>query len=175
MASSVAVIIKSSSQGLKALTTMPWNMEYLICLRLASNPVDDAGLLSFATFSWLTPVMVRGYKHTLTVDTLPPLSPYDSSDTNAKRYQDSLGSPQERSLPYTGAHEPFEFFPSPGVEMDTSRSLGALFGGCWVGLTELVVPISGEVRYGESWCGKRTACELQPEAEDHAGWAVASL
>ncbi|XP_044901994.1 ATP-binding cassette sub-family C member 12 isoform X7 [Felis catus] len=55
--------------------------------RLAPNPVDDAGLLSFATFSWLTPVMVRGYKHTLTADTLPPMSPYDSSDTNAKRFR----------------------------------------------------------------------------------------
>ncbi|XP_040489193.1 ATP-binding cassette sub-family C member 12 isoform X2 [Ursus maritimus] len=55
--------------------------------RLAPNPVDDAGLFSFATFSWLTPVMVKGYKHTLTVDTLPPLSPYDSSDTNAKRFR----------------------------------------------------------------------------------------
>ncbi|XP_028611340.1 multidrug resistance-associated protein 9 [Grammomys surdaster] len=55
--------------------------------RLASNPVDDAGLLSFATFSWLTPVMIQSYKHTLTVDTLPPLSPYDSSDVNAKRFQ----------------------------------------------------------------------------------------
>nr|XP_021512572.1 multidrug resistance-associated protein 9 isoform X2 [Meriones unguiculatus] len=55
--------------------------------RLASNPVDDAGLLSFATFSWLTPVMIQSYKHTLTVDTLPPISPYDSSDINAKRFQ----------------------------------------------------------------------------------------
>ncbi|XP_042549375.1 ATP-binding cassette sub-family C member 12 isoform X4 [Dipodomys spectabilis] len=55
--------------------------------RLASNPVDDAGLLSFATYSWLTPVMQRSYKSTLTVDTLPPLSPYDSSDTNAKRFR----------------------------------------------------------------------------------------
>ncbi|XP_006155294.1 multidrug resistance-associated protein 9 isoform X1 [Tupaia chinensis] len=55
--------------------------------RLASNPVDDAGLLSFATFSWLTPMMIRGYKHTLTEDNLPPLSPYDSSDTNAKRFR----------------------------------------------------------------------------------------
>uniref|UniRef100_A0A2K5M2U3 ATP-binding cassette sub-family C member 12 n=1 Tax=Cercocebus atys TaxID=9531 RepID=A0A2K5M2U3_CERAT len=57
------------------------------CARLAPNPVDDAGLLSFATFSWLTPVMVKGYRQRLTVDTLPPLSPYDSSDTNAKRFQ----------------------------------------------------------------------------------------
>ncbi|KAF6287414.1 ATP binding cassette subfamily C member 12 [Rhinolophus ferrumequinum] len=55
--------------------------------RLAPNPMDDAGLLSFATFSWLTPVMVQGYKHTLTVDTLPPLSPYDSSNTNAKGFR----------------------------------------------------------------------------------------
>ncbi|XP_021076051.1 multidrug resistance-associated protein 9 isoform X1 [Mus pahari] len=55
--------------------------------RLAPNPVDDAGLLSFAMFSWLTPVMIQSYKHTLTVDTLPPLSPYDSSDINAKRFQ----------------------------------------------------------------------------------------
>lgn len=54
--------------------------------------MDDAGLLSFATFSWLTPVMVQSYKHTLTVDTLPPLSPYDSSDVNAKRYQGHQGS-----------------------------------------------------------------------------------
>uniref|UniRef100_A0A2K6FZQ9 ATP-binding cassette sub-family C member 12 n=1 Tax=Propithecus coquereli TaxID=379532 RepID=A0A2K6FZQ9_PROCO len=56
------------------------------CARLAPNGVDDAGLLSFATFSWLTPVMLEGYKHTLTVDALPPLLPYDSSDTNAKRF-----------------------------------------------------------------------------------------
>ncbi|KAH0507654.1 Multidrug resistance-associated protein 9 [Microtus ochrogaster] len=57
------------------------------CARLAPNPVDDAGLLSFATFSWLTPVMIQSYKHTLTVDTLPPLSPYDASDIKAKRFQ----------------------------------------------------------------------------------------
>ncbi|XP_066204606.1 ATP-binding cassette sub-family C member 12 [Saccopteryx leptura] len=67
--------------------------------RLASNPVDDAGLLSFATFSWLTPVMVRGYKHTLTVDTLPPLSPYDSSDANAKRFRTLWDEEVERVGP----------------------------------------------------------------------------
>uniref|UniRef100_G1QIE8 ATP-binding cassette sub-family C member 12 n=1 Tax=Nomascus leucogenys TaxID=61853 RepID=G1QIE8_NOMLE len=57
------------------------------CARLAPNPVDDAGLLSFATFSWLMPVMVKGYRQRLTVGTLSPLSPYDSSDTNAKRFR----------------------------------------------------------------------------------------
>ncbi|KAM6222794.1 ATP-binding cassette sub-family C member 12-like [Rhynchocyon petersi] len=55
--------------------------------RLNPNPVDDAGLLSFAKFSWFTPVMIQGYKRKLTVDTLPPLSLYDSSNTNAKRFQ----------------------------------------------------------------------------------------
>lgn len=88
----VVTMVDNSSQGLKVGTPTSWNTEHLVCLRLAPNPVDDAGLLSFATFSWLTPLMVRGYRHTLTVDTLPPLSPYDSSDTNAKRYQDSLES-----------------------------------------------------------------------------------
>nr|KAF6405968.1 ATP binding cassette subfamily C member 12 [Molossus molossus] len=67
--------------------------------RLASNPMDDAGLLSFATFSWLTPVMVRGYKQALTVDTLPPLSPYDSSDTNAKRLRSLWDQEVERVGP----------------------------------------------------------------------------
>nr|XP_012805668.2 ATP-binding cassette sub-family C member 12 isoform X1 [Jaculus jaculus] len=57
------------------------------CARLASNPVDDAGLFSFATFSWLTPIMVQSYRNTLTVDSLPPLSPYDSSDINTRRFQ----------------------------------------------------------------------------------------
>ncbi|XP_074149416.1 ATP-binding cassette sub-family C member 12 isoform X1 [Sminthopsis crassicaudata] len=55
--------------------------------RLAPNPVDDAGLFSFATFSWLTPIMVKGYKHILTMNSLPPLSPYDTSDINAKRFR----------------------------------------------------------------------------------------
>ncbi|XP_063105389.1 ATP-binding cassette sub-family C member 12 isoform X5 [Cavia porcellus] len=55
--------------------------------RLAPNPVDDAGLLSFATFSWLTPVMVSSYRSTLTGASLPPMSPYDSSDINAKRFR----------------------------------------------------------------------------------------
>uniref|UniRef100_A0A8C3VSX7 ATP-binding cassette sub-family C member 12 n=1 Tax=Catagonus wagneri TaxID=51154 RepID=A0A8C3VSX7_9CETA len=68
-------------------TMIPVRPYHLVCLWLAPNPVDDAGLLSFATFSWLTPLMLRGYRHTLSVDTLPPLSPYDSSDTNAKRFR----------------------------------------------------------------------------------------
>ncbi|XP_037000716.2 ATP-binding cassette sub-family C member 12 isoform X2 [Artibeus jamaicensis] len=67
--------------------------------RLAPNPMDDAGLLSFATFSWLTPVMVRGYKRTLTMDALPPLSKYDSSDINAKRFRVLWDEEVEREGP----------------------------------------------------------------------------
>lgn len=77
--------------GIRAVSPGTQEHENTICSRLAPNPVDDAGLLSFATFSWLTPVMIQSYKHTLTVDTLPPLSPYDASDINAKRY---AGSPR---------------------------------------------------------------------------------
>ncbi|CAK6436568.1 unnamed protein product [Pipistrellus nathusii] len=72
--------------------------------RLAPNPMDDAGLLSFATFSWFTPMMVKSYRHTLTVDTLPPLSPYDSSDTNAQRLrvlwdlEVAMAGPEKASL-----------------------------------------------------------------------------
>lgn len=75
--------------------------------------MDDAGLLSFATFSWLTPVMIQSYKHTLTVDTLPPLSPYDSSDVNAKRYQGHQGS----GIVSKGSCESLHLLPP--VETDT--------------------------------------------------------
>ncbi|XP_036296981.1 ATP-binding cassette sub-family C member 12 [Pipistrellus kuhlii] len=72
--------------------------------RLAPNPMDDAGLFSFATFSWFTPMMVESYRHTLTADTLPPLSPYDSSDTNAQRLrvlwdqEVAMAGPEKASL-----------------------------------------------------------------------------
>ncbi|XP_061450655.1 ATP-binding cassette sub-family C member 12-like [Rhineura floridana] len=55
--------------------------------RSSVNPMDDAGLLSFATFSWLSYLMLRGFRHNIDVNTLPPLSYYDSSETNAKRLQ----------------------------------------------------------------------------------------
>ncbi|KAJ1083483.1 hypothetical protein NDU88_003642 [Pleurodeles waltl] len=52
------------------------------------NPIDDAGLISFTTFSWITYLMMKGYKKHLTTDDMPPLSYYDSSDLNAKRLSD---------------------------------------------------------------------------------------
>uniref|UniRef100_A0A7M4E763 ATP binding cassette subfamily C member 12 n=1 Tax=Crocodylus porosus TaxID=8502 RepID=A0A7M4E763_CROPO len=53
----------------------------------AINPVDNAGLFSFATFSWLSSLMIKGYRNNINVDTLPPLSYHDSSDPNAKRFR----------------------------------------------------------------------------------------
>ena len=85
--------------------------------------MDDAGLLSFATFSWLTPVMVRGYQHTLTVDTLPPLSLYDSSDTNAKRYEGLFSLFRlEKSPPWEGTFKPFYVLPFSHGEIYTHQS-----------------------------------------------------
>ncbi|XP_067158934.1 ATP-binding cassette sub-family C member 12 [Apteryx mantelli] len=53
----------------------------------AVNPMDDAGLFSSVTYSWLSPLMMKGYRHSITVDSLPPLSYYDSADPNAKRFR----------------------------------------------------------------------------------------
>ncbi|XP_037734012.1 ATP-binding cassette sub-family C member 12 isoform X2 [Chelonia mydas] len=53
----------------------------------AVNPMDNAGLFSFATYSWLSSLMIKGYRHNINVDTLPPLSYHDSSEPNAKRFR----------------------------------------------------------------------------------------
>ncbi|XP_055476933.1 ATP-binding cassette sub-family C member 12 [Psammomys obesus] len=110
--------------------------------RLASNPVDDAGLLSFATFSWLTPVMIQSYKHTLTVDTLPPISPYDSSDINAKRYQGHQGS----GTVNRGSRGSFHLLLLPLQKLTPIRA--SLLRGCslWCGfeMPMLLGPVYGE-------------------------------
>ncbi|KAL7978930.1 hypothetical protein Chor_013419 [Crotalus horridus] len=53
----------------------------------AKNPVDSAGLFSFATYSWYSDIMLQGYRHKINIDTLPPLSYYDSAEPNAKRFR----------------------------------------------------------------------------------------
>ncbi|XP_038662587.1 multidrug resistance-associated protein 9-like [Scyliorhinus canicula] len=50
------------------------------------SPVDDAGLFSFIFFSWLTPVMIKGLKKELNQDNVPPLSQFNCSDVNARRF-----------------------------------------------------------------------------------------
>ncbi|XP_048402987.1 ATP-binding cassette sub-family C member 12 isoform X2 [Stegostoma tigrinum] len=50
------------------------------------SPVDDAGLFSFIYFSWLTPLMIKGFKKKLNQDTVPPLSQFNCSDANARRF-----------------------------------------------------------------------------------------
>uniref|UniRef100_A0ABM5ETW9 ATP-binding cassette sub-family C member 12-like isoform X1 n=1 Tax=Pogona vitticeps TaxID=103695 RepID=A0ABM5ETW9_9SAUR len=63
------------------------NMIPIRCQASSVNPLDDAGFFSFATFSWLSSVMFRGFRRNIDVATLPPLSWHDSTEPNAKRLQ----------------------------------------------------------------------------------------
>ncbi|KAM9062102.1 ATP-binding cassette sub-family C member 11 isoform X1 [Sarcophilus harrisii] len=49
------------------------------------HPVDGAGLISYLTNSWLTPLMIQGFQKRLNEHTVPPLSIYDSSEKNSER------------------------------------------------------------------------------------------
>ncbi|XP_069919261.1 ATP-binding cassette sub-family C member 11 [Oryctolagus cuniculus] len=51
----------------------------------APHPMDDSGLFSYLTLAWLTPFMIRGLRHGLDENTIPPLSVHDASAKNAKR------------------------------------------------------------------------------------------
>ncbi|XP_006882637.1 PREDICTED: ATP-binding cassette sub-family C member 11 [Elephantulus edwardii] len=46
---------------------------------------DDAGLFSFLTLSWLTPLMTQSLQFHLNEDTIPELSVHDASEKNGKR------------------------------------------------------------------------------------------
>ncbi|XP_068938918.1 ATP-binding cassette sub-family C member 11 isoform X2 [Petaurus breviceps papuanus] len=50
-----------------------------------AHPVDDAGLFSYLTNSWLTRFMIQGFRNHLNEHTMPSLSMYDSSEKNSKR------------------------------------------------------------------------------------------
>ncbi|XP_020735296.2 ATP-binding cassette sub-family C member 11 isoform X2 [Odocoileus virginianus] len=49
------------------------------------QPLDDAGLFSYLTLSWLSPLMVRGSQRCLDENNIPQLSVHDAADKNAKR------------------------------------------------------------------------------------------
>ncbi|XP_066266540.1 ATP-binding cassette sub-family C member 5-like isoform X4 [Branchiostoma lanceolatum] len=51
------------------------------------NPLDDAGLLSFMTFSWLTPLIKTAYKGKLTLDNVWEHSPLDRAKPNYRRFE----------------------------------------------------------------------------------------
>uniref|UniRef100_A0A2K6UA18 ATP binding cassette subfamily C member 11 n=1 Tax=Saimiri boliviensis boliviensis TaxID=39432 RepID=A0A2K6UA18_SAIBB len=51
----------------------------------APNPLDDAGLFSYFTVSWLTPFMIRGFQNRLDENSIPQLSVHDASDKNVQR------------------------------------------------------------------------------------------
>nr|XP_021576403.2 ATP-binding cassette sub-family C member 12 [Ictidomys tridecemlineatus]XP_040135631.1 ATP-binding cassette sub-family C member 12 [Ictidomys tridecemlineatus]XP_040135632.1 ATP-binding cassette sub-family C member 12 [Ictidomys tridecemlineatus]XP_040135635.1 ATP-binding cassette sub-family C member 12 [Ictidomys tridecemlineatus] len=147
--------------------------------RLASNPVDDAGLLSFATFSWLTPLMVRGYRHTLTVDTLPPLSPYDSSDTNARRFRILWDKEVERVGPEKASLGQVAWkFQRTRVLMDILANILCIIMSA-IGPTVLIHQIlqhtessSGKVWVGISLCMALFATEVTKVLFWALAWAI---
>ncbi|XP_065776550.1 ATP-binding cassette sub-family C member 11 isoform X2 [Muntiacus reevesi] len=49
------------------------------------QPLDDAGLFSYLSLSWLSPLMVRGSRRCLDENNIPELSVHDAADKNAKR------------------------------------------------------------------------------------------
>nr|XP_007990560.2 ATP-binding cassette sub-family C member 11 [Chlorocebus sabaeus] len=51
----------------------------------APQPLDDAGLFSYLTMSWLTPLMIQSFRNRLDENTIPPLSIHDASDKNVQR------------------------------------------------------------------------------------------
>ncbi|KAL4696147.1 hypothetical protein H8957_001620 [Semnopithecus entellus] len=51
----------------------------------APQPLDDAGLFSYLTMSWLTPLMIQSLRNRLDENTIPPLSVHDASDKNVQR------------------------------------------------------------------------------------------
>ncbi|XP_008065706.2 ATP-binding cassette sub-family C member 11 [Carlito syrichta] len=51
----------------------------------APHPLDNAGLFSYLTVSWLTPLMFQGLQNRLEENTIPLLSVHDASAKNIKR------------------------------------------------------------------------------------------
>lgn len=56
------------------------------------HPLDRAGLLSFATFSWLTPTMWALFKNRLDPSSLK-LSTFDASDPSGERSNTLMATP----------------------------------------------------------------------------------
>ncbi|XP_076693670.2 ATP-binding cassette sub-family C member 11 [Callospermophilus lateralis] len=51
----------------------------------APRPMDDAGLFSYLTLSWLTPLMIKGLQNRLDENSIPLLSIHDASAKNVQR------------------------------------------------------------------------------------------
>ncbi|XP_072488242.1 ATP-binding cassette sub-family C member 11 [Notamacropus eugenii] len=62
-----------------------------------AHPVDDAGLFSYLTNSWLTHLMIQGVRKCLNEHTVPSLSIDDSSEKNSKRLRRLWGEEVARS------------------------------------------------------------------------------
>ncbi|XP_024938073.1 multidrug resistance-associated protein 5 isoform X5 [Cephus cinctus] len=50
-------------------------------------PIDNVGLFSFITFSWLSKYMWKAFRQGITLKDLPAVSPYDGCEYNGKRLE----------------------------------------------------------------------------------------
>ncbi|XP_029624493.1 multidrug resistance-associated protein 9 isoform X4 [Salmo trutta] len=64
------------------------SLQNMIPFRISnrSNPMDDAGFFSFASFAWMTPMMWSLFRNRLDKSSLS-LSSHDGADTNGKRFE----------------------------------------------------------------------------------------
>uniref|UniRef100_A0A3P8RJB7 ATP binding cassette subfamily C member 12 n=1 Tax=Amphiprion percula TaxID=161767 RepID=A0A3P8RJB7_AMPPE len=70
---------KKYQQSLQTLKPFRWSSPQ-------SNPLDNAGFFSFATFAWMTPMMWAMFRNKLDMSSLN-LSPSDAADTSGERLQ----------------------------------------------------------------------------------------
>lgn len=76
--------------------------QYLFNTNLEKSPLESADIFSRITFSWMTPLMKRGYETYLTADDLPDLPNENSTsytaNSFAKHWQQQLSSKKHPSL-----------------------------------------------------------------------------
>uniref|UniRef100_A0A8I3WIL0 ATP binding cassette subfamily C member 11 n=1 Tax=Callithrix jacchus TaxID=9483 RepID=A0A8I3WIL0_CALJA len=125
----------------------------------APNPLDDAGLFSYFTVSWLTPFMIRGFQNRLDENSIPPLSVHDASDKNVQR----LRRLWEEEVSRRGIEKASVF--RVMMRFQRTRMIFDMFLGFCFGITSVLGPIlivpkileyseeqSGNVVYGVGLC-----------------------
>ncbi|XP_047568306.1 ATP-binding cassette sub-family C member 11 isoform X1 [Lutra lutra] len=125
----------------------------------APQPLDDAGLFSYLTVSWLTPLMILGLQKRLDENTIPQLSVNDASDKNAKR----LCLLWEEEVSRHGIEKASVF--RVMMKFQRTRALFSVFLGCLFSASGVVGPMliipkileyseapSGNIAYGVGLC-----------------------
>ncbi|XP_032182404.1 ATP-binding cassette sub-family C member 11 isoform X3 [Mustela erminea] len=125
----------------------------------APQPLDDAGLFSYLTVSWLTPLMILGLQKSLDENTIPQLSVHDASDKNAKR----LCLLWEEEVSRHGIEKASVL--RVMMKFQRTRALFSVFLGCLFSASGVVGPMliipkileyseapSGNIAYGVGLC-----------------------